>query len=143
MAARTKNARARAAERAGDIAGSARTHPVVQRMVEDPDFRDDVRTAYDSLRLVYQRMSNGKGPYRALTEDKKVQKNLRRAAESIRDATDRLKSRPKRHRGRRLLILVTGLTLVFVFSEGARRALLDKLFGAEEEFEYTSTTTPA
>lgn len=143
MAARTKNARARAAERAGDIAGSARMNPVVQRMVEDPGFRDDVRTAYDSLRLVYQRMSNGKGPYRALTEDKKVQKNLRRAAESIRDATDRLKSRPKRRRGRRLLILVTGVTLVFVFSEGARKALLDKLFGAEEEFEYTSTTTPA
>lgn len=143
MAARTKNARARAAERAGDIAGSAKANPVVQRLIEDPGFRDDVHTAYDSLRLVYQRMSNGKGPYRALTEDKKVQKNLKQAAEALRDASNRLKSRPRRHRGRRLLLLVTGVTLVFVFSEGARKALLDKLFGAEEEFEYTSTTTPA
>ena len=33
--------------------------------------------------------------------------------------------------------------LALVLSEDLRKALLDKLFGAEEEFEYTSTTTPA
>jgi hypothetical protein len=30
-----------------------------------------------------------------------------------------------------------------ILSEDARKIVLDKLFGAEEEFEYTSTTTPA
>ena len=27
-----------------------------------------------------------------------------------------------------------------ILSEGARKAVLDRIFGAEEEFEYTSTT---
>lgn len=144
MATRTRDARSRAADKAGDIALTARQHPVVQRMIDDPDFRDDVRSAYDSLRLVYQKMSNGKGPYRALTEDKKVQKNLKEAAESLRDASNRLRSRPKRsHFGRKLFVLAAGAALVLVLSEGARQALLDRLFGAEEEFEYSSTTTPA
>ena len=29
---------------------------------------------------------------------------------------------------------------MLILSEDARKAVLDKLFGAEEEFEYTSTT---
>ena len=33
--------------------------------------------------------------------------------------------------------------LALALSEDLRKAVLDKLFGAEEEFEYTSTTTPA
>ena len=33
--------------------------------------------------------------------------------------------------------------LALVLSEGLRKALLDRLFGAEEEFEYTSTTAGA
>ena len=31
--------------------------------------------------------------------------------------------------------------LVLVFSESARKSLLDAIFGAEEEFVYTSTTS--
>jgi hypothetical protein len=30
-----------------------------------------------------------------------------------------------------------------LLSEDIRKALLDKLFGAEEEFEYSSTTSPS
>ena len=37
----------------------------------------------------------------------------------------------------------TGLNLALALSEGLRKKVLDALFGAEEEFEYTSTTTPA
>jgi hypothetical protein len=33
--------------------------------------------------------------------------------------------------------------LALAFSEGLRKKALDALFGAEEEFEYTSTTSPA
>ena len=42
--------------------------------------------------------------------------------------------------GKVLLAGIVGAGLVLVLSEDARRAVLDKLFGAEEEFEYTSTT---
>ena len=31
---------------------------------------------------------------------------------------------------------------MLILSEDARKVVLDKLFGAEEEFEYASTTTP-
>jgi hypothetical protein len=34
------------------------------------------------------------------------------------------------------------VSLAFVLSEGLRKKALDTLFGAEEEFEYTSPTTP-
>jgi hypothetical protein len=41
------------------------------------------------------------------------------------------------------LIGLAGAALAIILSEDLRKAVLDKLFGAEEEFEYTSTTTPA
>ena len=36
-----------------------------------------------------------------------------------------------------------GAVLAIALSEDLRKAVLDRLFGAEEEFEYSSTTTPA
>ena len=48
--------------------------------------------------------------------------------------------------GRLLLLGVVGGAVALVVSEGLRKKVLDALFGAEEEFEYTSTTsspTPA
>jgi hypothetical protein len=88
-------------------------------------------------------MSNGKGPSAALN-DKKTQKQLREAATSLKDAADTLRSAKKqKRRGRGLLLIVVGVGLAFVLSEGLRKKALDTLFGAEEEFEYTSPTTPA
>ena len=37
---------------------------------------------------------------------------------------------------------IVGAGLALALSEGLRKKVLDALFGAEEEFEYTSTTTP-
>ena len=41
-----------------------------------------------------------------------------------------------------LLIAFIGAVLAIALSEDLRKAVLDQLFGAEEEFEYTSTTAP-
>jgi hypothetical protein len=41
------------------------------------------------------------------------------------------------------MLLLVGAGLALALSEGLRKKVLDGLFGAEEEFEYTSTTTPA
>ena len=78
-------------------------------------------------------------------DDKKLHKDLKEAAENLRDASDRLRGKEKkRHWGRLILLIgVVGAVLALVLSEDLRKAVLDKLFGAEEEFEYTSTTTPA
>ncbi len=44
---------------------------------------------------------------------------------------------------RLLLLLLLGSILALVLSEDLRDKTLDALFGAEEEFEYTSATEPA
>ena len=124
---------------------AARNNLYVQRLVEDEDLRDNLRTAYESARKAYTRMSNGKGPAKALMEDKKVQRELREAATSLREAADALRApvKRKKRRGRLLFIGLVGAGLALALSEPLRKKVLDSLFGAEEEFEYTSTTTPS
>ena len=121
---------------------AAKDNAYVQRLIEDEDLRDNLRTAYESARAAYDRMAGGKGPQAALN-DKKTQKQLREAATSLRDAADALRdAKTKKRRGRGLLFLIVGVGLAFALSEGLRKKALDTLFGAEEEFEYTSPTTP-
>ena len=40
------------------------------------------------------------------------------------------------------IVGIVGGALALALSEGLRKKVLDALFGAEEEFEYTATTTP-
>jgi hypothetical protein len=143
MAAKTKAAKT-TARKAGKAAAGARGNPYVQRFVEDPELRDNVRAAVEHARHAYKRMSNGKGPAKALMEDRKLHKELRETADSLKEAGEQLRGKKrKRHRGRKLLMLaVLGAAAFLIVNEGARKALLDRIFGAEEEFEYTSTTAP-
>jgi hypothetical protein len=61
----------------------------------------------------------------------------------LKEAGDQLRGKRKKHRKRKLLMLaVLGAAAFLIVNEGARKALLDRVFGAEEEFEYTSTTSP-
>jgi hypothetical protein len=138
MAKSTRTQRARAA------ASSAGHNPYIRRLIEDEELRESVKTAFDAARDAYSRMSNGKSATDSLIDDKKVHRDLKTAAENLRDASDRLRGRTReRHWGRVAIIILTGAVLAIVLSEDLRKAVLDKLFGAEEEFEYTSTTTPA
>ena len=131
------------ADKARQAAQSAGSNPYVRRLIEDQELRNSVKDAFDSARFAYTRMSNGKGPVKAVTEDKKVQRELRSAAESLRDASDRLRGKTKKRRWGRLLVIgLVGAGLAIALSEDLRKAVLDRLFGAEEEFEYTSQTTP-
>jgi hypothetical protein len=130
---------------AGAIAAgqAIRSNEYVQRLIEDAELRDNLKGAFESARKAYTRM-NGKGPVKAVTEDKKTQRELRDAAISLKEATDALrgKKRKKRRKGRLLLIAIIGAAVALAASEGLRKKVLDALFGAEEEFEYTSSTTP-
>jgi hypothetical protein len=141
MAAKKKAAKAGSGAYA---AGKAvRSNPYVQRLIEDQELRENLRSAFVSARKAYGRV-NGKGPAKAL-DDKKVQRELKDAASSLKDAADALRGgrKKKRRRGRVLLVAVVGAGLALALSEGLRKKVLDALFGAEEEFEYTATTTPA
>jgi hypothetical protein len=133
MAAKTKAAR-KTAGKAGKAANQARHNPYVQRFVEDPELRENVRSAFESARKAYKRMQNGKGPARALVEDKKLQKELRSAADSLQQASEQLRGkRRSHHTGRKLFMLaILGGIAALILSEGARKAVLDRVFGAEE-----------
>jgi hypothetical protein len=139
MSAKKKAAKAQKA------AVAARYNPYVQRIVDDEDLRDNIVQAYESSRDAFGRLSNGKSPSKAIFDDKKLQKDLKQAAESIREASVALREAPKKQRkggfGRILLLGIVGGAVALAVSEGLRKKVLDALFGAEEEFEYTSTTT--
>ena len=72
-----------------------------------------------------------------------MQRELKDAATSLKEAADSLRGQKKRKRrkGRVLFVGLVGAGLALALSEGLRKKVLDALFGAEEEFEYTSTTT--
>jgi hypothetical protein len=138
-------------QKAGKAAQSARSNPYVQRLVDDEDLRKNIVQAFESARDAYTRLNNGKSPARQVFEDKKLQKHIRETAGSVRDVSVGLYEAPKKQKrggglGRLVLLAVVGGTVALVVSEGLRKKVLDALFGAEEEFEYTSTTsspTPA
>lgn len=134
-----------------DVANVAKSNPYLQRLVEDDSLRDNVRQAVDSSKTVYQRVIDGKTSAKTLLEDKKMQKELRKAIEAVRDVTIALTEAPQKQKrrgrqfGRVIVVAGIGSGAALVASEGLRSKVLDVLFGAEEEFEYTppATTPPA
>jgi len=139
MAAKKKAAKAAGANAA------AKGKPYVQRVVQDEELRDNVQAAFSSAQDAYKRLSNGKSPQKALVDDKKLQKDLKEAATALRDAGQALREGPQKKKGglgRKLLLLVVGAGVAMAASEDLRNKILDALFGKEEEFEYSSTTTP-
>jgi len=129
--------------KARDAAESLRSNEYVRRLIEDEELRESVREAFEAGRKAYRRIQKQKRPAQALLDDKRIQRELRDAAEALRDASDRLRGRSRRKRSWGVKLLVVGLLgaiAAVVLSDDLRKALLDRLFGAEEEFEYTSAT---
>ncbi len=142
MAKKSKAAKATAGTA---IAGAS---PYVQRLIQDEDLRNQIRTAYESGRSAYGRLNNGKAPAKALLDDKKLHRDLQAAADNLRSASDALREGPKKKKrkggiGRLLLLAIVGGGVALGVSSDLRNKVLDLLFGAEEEFDYTSTTAPA
>lgn len=126
-----------------DISSLSKATPYIQRIVQDAKLRENVRTAYDSSRSAYARLTNGKAPTKALLEDKRLQRDLQQAVEALREATTALTEPPKKKarkgRGlmRKLMIGALAFGLALAASEQLRTKVLDAVFGKEEEFEYT------
>jgi hypothetical protein len=123
--------------------------PYIRRIIQDGQLRENVRTAYDSSRSAYSRLTNGKAPTKALLEDKKLQRDLHVAVEALRDATTALTEAPKKQAkksrkfGRKLMIVALGFGLALAGSEKLRTKVLDAVFGKEEEFQYTPPPSTA
>jgi len=129
-----------------DIANIAKSNPYIQRLIEDPKLRKNVATAINSSKSAYARLSNGKMPARVILEDKKLHQDVGRALGAARDVTIVLTQAPRRSArrmsfGRKLLFIGIGAALALAGSEQLRSKVLDLLFGAEEEFQYTPPPT--
>ena len=138
--ANTKTQKARTA------ASTVSSNEYVRRLIEDEELRDSIRGAYDASRTAYGRIQGQKHPAKAVMDDRKTKREIREAAESLREASDRLRGRKQKSGsalGKLLLIAVVGAVAALALSEDIRKAVLDRLFGAEEEFEYTSTSAPS
>lgn len=141
MAAKKQAAKARSA--------ATGASPYVQRVIEDAELRENVRIAVENAKSAYGRLTNGK-PATKVLDDKKLHKEVKQAAESLRDASQALREGPKKKKkkkrrgfGKLLLVGIIGAGVAIALNEGLRNKVLDTLFGAEEEFDYTSTTSPA
>jgi hypothetical protein len=133
-------------QKARSAASTVSSNEYVRRLIEDEELRDSIRDAYDASRNAYGRIQKQKHPARAVMDDKKTQKELREAAESLRQASDRLRGKKDKGGstlGKLIVLAIVGAVAAIVVSEDVRKAVLDRLFGAEEEFEYTSTTAPS
>ncbi|HEX4364493.1 MAG TPA: hypothetical protein VHZ75_08075 [Solirubrobacteraceae bacterium] len=148
MAAKDKAAKAAAA------AQTAKENPYLQRIIQDDELRDNMVVAFEAAKNAYGRLNNGKSPTKALVDDKKLHADLKRSADALRDASAALRQAPKSPTplktkkrkggiGRLLVVAIVGGIVAIAASEGLRNKVLDALFGAEEEFDYTSNTTPA
>ncbi len=149
MAAKDRTSGGSGFGKAGEAARAARNNRYIERLIEDEELRGTLLAAYGAARSAYGRMSNGKPATTALFEDRKLQNELREAAGALRDAANTLREPPRKARkrrgglGRKLLLLAIAGVLALALSEDLRGKVLDLLFGAEEEFEYSSTTAPA
>jgi hypothetical protein len=137
------------AQKAQKAAMQARYNPYVQRIIDDEDLRDNIVQAYESARKAYGRLANGKSPTKQIFDDKKLQKEIRKTAYNVKDVSVALHEAPKKKKGgglslkRLVLVGAVGAGVALAVSEGLRKKVLDSLFGAEEEFEYTSNTGSA
>ncbi|HZE04374.1 MAG TPA: hypothetical protein VE127_04060 [Solirubrobacteraceae bacterium] len=145
----------KAAFNGADLANITKANPYLQRLIEDSILRDNVRTAIDSSKRAFDRLMGAKAPQKAILDDRKLQNDIRTAAEAVRDAALALQDAPKHPSGQKKKKkgLRLGRKLLFVgivaggalaASESLRSKVLDALFGAEEEFQYTPPAgTPA
>jgi hypothetical protein len=131
---------------ATEIANIARSNPYVQRLLDDPKLRKNVREALDAGRSAYGRVNNGHIRAQSLLEDRKLHADLARALGAARDATIILTYAQRKRRrgltfGRAVVLIGIGGGIALATSESLRSKVLDLLFGAEEEFQYTPPPT--
>jgi hypothetical protein len=136
------------AETAAGKFSAARSNPYVQRVIEDDELRDNVLAAFGAAKSAYNRVNSAKAPTpKALMDDKKLHRDLKAAADSLKSAGDSLRAAPqakaRRGGGRKILLVLVAGGLALALSGGLRTKVLDALFGKEEEFDYSSTTTPS
>ncbi|MDX6490061.1 MAG: hypothetical protein QOD43_306 [Gaiellaceae bacterium] len=127
---------AKAKDRVADV------KPYVQRAIQDEELRDNLRSAFDTARDVYDELIGKRGVTGVATKvasDKEIQDQLRSAIDDLRSAASRIQGN-EGHKGRNSSLLLAGIALGILFNPmtgpETRRWLKDRIFGEEEEFGY-------
>jgi hypothetical protein len=123
--------------------------PYLERALNDPEFRDDLKDALSAARELYGPLSKQNGvsaSAKALATDKKAQEQMRRALEDLASAKDTLKGKKKKsHKGRNM-VLLAGIVAGALYNPWTgpqtREKLLDIIAGSDdlqplESFETT------
>jgi hypothetical protein len=118
--------------------------PYVERIAHDQKLHENVKSAYDAARKVYDEII---GPVGAtgiamrVAQDEDVKRELMRAVEELREAGRRVRGEES-HTARNTLLLLTGIALGILFNPmtgpETRSWLKSKVFGDEEPFEFQS-----
>ena len=141
------------AEAAAAAARSAGHNPYVQRILQDEELRDNMVVAVEAARNAYARLNKGKAPAKNAARRQEAAQASSSArptpCATRRPRCARRRSPPSRRPSARaasvelLLVAIIGGAVALAASEGLRNKVLDALFGAEEEFDYSSNTSPA
>jgi len=130
------------------VAGATENvRPYVERALQDEELRESIRNAYASGRAVYDQLAKRHSVSAAATRlatDQKIQNELRKAIEELRDAAARAQGAKRReasHGARNFFLLATGVALGLLFNPVSgprlRKLLGDKVFGGSG-FDYQS-----
>ncbi|HEY6462122.1 MAG TPA: hypothetical protein VIY73_18275 [Polyangiaceae bacterium] len=120
---------------------AASVKPYFERALLDSELRDNVRTAYESARSIYDELIGNRGVTGAakrVATDKDLQDELRSAVADLRAAADRVRGKRehKSHSG----LLIIGLALAAIFNPFTgpqiRKWISERVFGETDGFTY-------
>jgi len=119
--------------------------PYVERAINDQKLRQDVMSAFQTAKELYNELVGGRDAVTVATRvatDDEIRDKLRIAIEDLRRAADRLQGR-RSHSNRNTTLLIAGIALGILFNPvtgpETRKWLKDMLTGGGDEFgDYSS-----
>jgi hypothetical protein len=131
---------AKTKDKVSDAAGNVK--PYVDRALHDAELRDNVRSAYESARSVYNELIGNRGVTGVATRvatDKDIQDELRSTIAELRKASDRMQGK-EAHSRRNGGLLFLGLLLGILFNpltgSQTRKWLSNRVLGGGDDFTY-------